>query len=1503
MGSGRCRRWLKAIAIAAGCIIGIPVAILLCILGALTIPSVQQKAVTKAASILTQETGIPVSVGHFSVGLPLNVLLSDVFVGDGQNDTLAFVGCLDARLKVESLQDSLAVNSLDLHDVIAHTGDLIPTVKIDGRVGRLSAGVKAFNPKNLYFPVTDAVLEDVDLTLELISPEENSAPSDSSAVPVFIDLQDITLRNVDFRLEPVGLRLDFSKVKTSTLLDLGAQCFTVRSIDVEDTDFSVTGFELFVGRLCGDVIVDIGENIISSERLYASVPRLDAQATLYGTRLDLETMLVSTRAKGSFSGSGLSLNADYDIDDERFRADIDLERTDIAKILGIAGSEIVVAGNVKASGCGINPTDMRMKADVQAQLDSCRYNTINVSGVKLAASLSNGGISGTIASPVHYKDSSIVATLTHNSHFILSNFLGKLPGIALDTRIADLDLRIPGDTLAVPVMDVRFKTGADHSNASIAMHGLDLRADAALHALEIPSIIPSFDGKITLARIDTLLSRIPKVDLDLSISQDNPFRSLLQKRNLDLNKLSASLHSVDESRKILLSLRTPALEGELKLPAINADLDAVLARSSTGPVLDGNLRLEDLAYDGKVFGDRTVRFDVCPDINDPGHLAAHAQLDDIPLEIAQQFVTLPEELGIHGELRARAAVFGLPDRADVFAGVTPVGVSAEYKPFDVKLCMGNQEITMKNNRVDLNGLRIFAADSTFISLNGGLDLQTMNLDVLLNSERFEPVKLPKNGPIPVYGTLLTSLDGSVTGPVDSLMACVDVSILPETDVTYPIDKKNLAQVCTAGTVRVGFNPQTGLKLNGQIDVPKGMIFFSPAIYPMMPFNIDKGSCIRFNGDLEHTELAVSASQGAKATYKPVGEVSRMVDFVTGVKVGGTLEKIDIGFYLDAPDDAAIHKELAEMPQENREGLAAVLLATGMYASDSNEAAQMEGYALSSIVQSKLNAAASNRLGNVVNLDFGVAKGKHGRGVETTDYTVNVSKSFFNDKLSIKLGGSVSDNEEVNKNSGSFLNNISAEYKLDSAGAFKARLFSKRDFQNIVDGELVRSGAGVLYGKTIDARRDSLDRSLDLEVEGDIVYRSNNQLGPDASATLIKRNLFSREDIFTAKIKGAYYWNLNRREQKDPGRNDTYILGADFALNFPYLQLGDWTRKYTGQTQYRLGYLNENISGDYGMHKLYGGVDYSVRQNRYITHSFSPLYLSIVLADRASENLTKNLEFTDLLKLFANNEFIPSAGYSFSYNNYRNNKLSVNTALDFRLKESANLISGIMAACGRDFNERDKTLLGVNYDQFVKLHLELRNKFKLTETLELATRALAGAVITYGNSVGAPLSEAYSIGGSNSLRAFSPRTIGPGDFHNGNYSSQIFHTGDMKLEMNAELRFPIFWKVNGAVFVDAGNVWNQRNPQTYMTTDEIEAMLKAFNLTQMYNSHIDAASFLRQIALGTGAGLRLDYESIVLRLDLGIAIHAPYDTGRAGYYNIPNFWKDGLRLNFGIGYPF
>ncbi|MDO5322036.1 MAG: translocation/assembly module TamB domain-containing protein [Bacteroidia bacterium] len=1496
-------KWLKAILITTGSLIGIPVVLVVGLLVALTIPSFQQRAARMAARILSDKMGIEASVGHFSVKAPFDVLLEDVFAGGGQGDTLVFAGRLDARLRIDALPDSIAVRHLGVEDLAAHTGDLIPAVKMDGRIGRLSAGVRSFGLKEGRFSLTDVRIKDAELALELTEKQEDE-DSDSDSAGMVFDLEDVTLENVRFSLEPQGLKLDIGKAETSALVDLDKSCYTVRGLDVADADFSVGSFGIFASSFAGDAIVDLENSLITSDRLEVDVPGMKAEAELHGTRLDLETMRVTTVAEGSYAGAVFSLDADYDIDDEAFRADLDLARTDVARVFPMPGKEIIVAGKLSAAG-----------------------------------SLKTGTVRGTLSAPVHYADSSISAGLKIDScSFAVSNLLGKFPGIELDARLADIDARIPGDTLEISGADVRLKTREALCDAGITMPGAALSANLPAHLLAIPSLLPSFSGRSkTLAGLDSLLAEIPPINADVDISRDNPFRGMLQKRGVDLTRLVAGLRSEGSARKLDVSLATPDLNGEYRLPAMDAalaadlagsrmdaslklnsemkdgllslrgvdsgiDLEAALVRNGDDLRLDGDLKLADLVYDGKKIGDRNVVFNLVPDPDDPQHFVARANLDDVPVGLVEQFATIPEDIALQGDIRARAVVTGIPEKAELFAGVKPVDVGVTYKPYDIHMSLDGREVTLENDRICLNGLSIIGADSTSVAFDGGMDLGTRMLDISVKSDAFEPVKLPEGGVFPVYGKLVAGIDGSITGPVDSLLASIDVNVLPQSDLTYPIDKKNLAQLSPSGTVNVSYGLKDSLRLGGRLDVDKGKLFYSPKLYPMMPFSIDSGSHLKFNGGIKDTELAVSASQGAKATYKPRGEASRMVDFITGVKVGGSLDKLDIGFYLDAPKDREIQDELAAMPEEDREGLAAVLLATGMYVSESNEATQLEGYALTSIVQSKLNAAMSNKLGNVVDIDFGVAKAKHGRGIETTDYNVNVSKSFFDGRLNVKLGGSVSDNAEVNKNSVSFLNNLSAEYALDSAGVFKARLFSMKDYNNIVEGELIKSGAGILIDKTIDFQRDSLDRSLDIDFEGNVVYRSNNQLGPDAAVSFTKNNLFGQGDVFTAKLKGAYYWNLGRKPS-DPTRNDTFLFGADFSLNFPYMQLGDWAKRYIGQTTYKLGYLNENISGDYGIHKLYGGVDYSIRSSRYVTHSFSPLYLSVVLADRASEDLARDIGFVDMLKLFVNNEFIPSMRYSFNYNNYSDRGRTVNTALDIQLKESANIISGVLAACGQDFNQRYKQILGIDYDQFVKYQFELRNKFRLGEKLELATRLMAGAVITFGNSVGAPLSESFSIGGPNSLRAFAPRSIGPGDFYNRNYSSYIFHAGDMKLEANAELRFPIVWKLNGAVFVDAGNVWNQRELTEFMSASDIDAFMKGFGLTHMYNSSLRADTFLRQIALGSGFGVRLDYESIVIRLDLGVAIHAPYDTGRAGYYNIPSFWKDGLRLNFGIGYPF
>jgi outer membrane protein assembly factor BamA len=197
-------------------------------------------------------------------------------------------------------------------------------------------------------------------------------------------------------------------------------------------------------------------------------------------------------------------------------------------------------------------------------------------------------------------------------------------------------------------------------------------------------------------------------------------------------------------------------------------------------------------------------------------------------------------------------------------------------------------------------------------------------------------------------------------------------------------------------------------------------------------------------------------------------------------------------------------------------------------------------------------------------------------------------------------------------------------------------------------------------------------------------------------------------------------------------------------------------------------------------------------------------------------------------------------------------------------------------------------LGNRYSQFLKLTSEIIKYRQVSENSQVAMRLMGGIGYAYGNSRVMPYSEQFYIGGANSIRAFQIRSIGPGSYHpeKRSVTAYLDQTGDIKLEGNIGYRFKIAGRLNGAVFVDAGNVWLLRK--------EKERPGGEFRLKDLW----------REIALGTGFGLRYDITYIVIRADLGVALHAPYNTGKPGYFNIRNYdFRDGLVLNLAIGYPF
>lgn len=1439
--------------------------------------------------------------------LPVEVQIDNLFVGHRGQDTLIYTRAL--RLKaVAKIQDAevriqdfthipIQVDALCLENTTFHSDSLIASVGVDAIVGRLEVSSPQLLIAEGKYPLHGLRLHDADVAIDLRETPDTTA-KDTTPLLLAFDIPDGELRNIHYAMTPLNMDIRTGYLSTQALVDVGANVYDARRLNIGDLTFSLGPLRIPVDTIYGNAAVDLNNNLITSDGLHVRSDKMGANADLYATQMNLETMRVEASGGAEYQGSKASLRASYDIDDEAYDATVHIDRVNLSAFVPNL-PHVSLAGDIEAKGKGINPK-RPMVSHVKLRLDEAIYGPYN---------LSHTSFEGTT-------DSVTSLALT-------------MPG--LEAEIAS----------PMPLMTL-----------------ID-RIQPLVHTVSDSAVLHALTSLEDLTVLDTIRRQIPAIRADIALRKGSPIQAIIDSTGLDFNEVSLSLRSDSNQTAFLLSPSTIRFT-HMRLPDLNSGLALTMTEGKTHVSLgadarltdgamsfydlctdatfrldlrregrdlygNGELKMDSIHYTNKDLGSHAIDLQIAPSSLYTNALRASVYLDDIPLELVHSFVTLPNDIAIQGAVRASATVDGLPHKTDISAEVKPLGVVAQYKPYEIGISLGQTPIIMRHNHIDLNGLPVYAADSTYLALSGGLDLDSMRLDIKLEADSFAPVKLTQGGPFPVYGELATDIHGRVIGPLDSIIADVDLTLLPTTDITYPIDKKNLAQVKPHGTVSVHCPVSNidSLSLSGQINVDDGFVRYSPKAYPIMPFHVDSGSHIAFHGPIGQTRLAISASQQVKADVESDDEDTRRVDFTTGVRLNGVVDSIglnSIGFFLEAPEDEEVTRELASVDEGTREGLAATLLATGMYVGESNVAAQRDGYALSSIINSRINAAMSNsKVGKFIDIDFSSGQSSHASGT-TNDMNISISKSFLKDKLRITLGSTLTDNPEINETTGMF-NNFTADYKLTQDGNVLLRLYSQRDYNNVLEGELYKSGLAVRATK--DWRRkdwyrgDSINRVYGLAADAGVAYRSNNSIGPDLTLKSTIKNVFGRGEQFTLKGNGAYFWALRNRHPGDPKKTDTYKLGANASLVFPYLH---WTGENNpqGDTRYMLGYQYENIAGGYGVHKLTGSFTYFIRSahNEYITHAFTPFSLSVVLMKAETDSLlNKAAEYPQLIKVLAGDEFIPSIGYNFIYDNYRS-KRAVNTMLNLGVKESGNLINALYGLFGHTWNEKDKPLGNITFNQFVKLSAELRNKFNLTDQVTIATRLFAGANIPLGNSHFSPLSEAFYTGGPNSLRAASPYAYGPGNFFSAKYNQNFFHSGDVKLEANFELRFPIVWKLYGAAFLDAGNVWNW-----YSTVDLFKAAGYYDYLTRLeipetlYDGIINNPDFAKQIALGTGAGLRLDIDGLVVRLDIGVGIHAPYQTFRydkqgnvnynapiTKYYNIPSA-LDAIRVNFGIGYPF
>ncbi len=408
--------------------------------------------------------------------------------------------------------------------------------------------------------------------------------------------------------------------------------------------------------------------------------------------------------------------------------------------------------------------------------------------------------------------------------------------------------------------------------------------------------------------------------------------------------------------------------------------------------------------------------------------------------------------------------------------------------------------------------------------------------------------------------------------------------------------------------------------------------------------------------------------------------------------------------------------------------------------------------------------------------------------------------------------------------------------------------------------------------------------MEASIEVNATSKSNSYLGPGLILGLSNNNIFGGGERLSVQLNANYEWQTGRNRGSV---FNSYEFGVNATLAFPRLLAPKFVKRSNRDinwTTLNLGASILNRPHFFKLAEFNAGITYEWRGGRHSVNSFTPFKLTYNKLITTTHEFDSIMAQNSAVALSFQSQFIPQLSYTYTYDRFFERERINGITFTATFTEAGNVFDGIWRACGV---KGEKKLFGTPFSQFVKGQAQLVYNRRLVKGSDqwFVSRILIGAAHAYGNSQEVPYSEQFYIGGANSIRAFTVRSIGPGSYRapvsmRDGYFDQ---TGTFKLELNTEYRFPIISVLHGAVFVDAGNIWLLKN-------DPMRP-----------GGALNGKTFFKDIALGTGIGLRVDIGMMVIRGDLGYGLHVPYDNGSSHYFNIP--FKDAFAFHLAIGYPF
>ncbi len=417
------------------------------------------------------------------------------------------------------------------------------------------------------------------------------------------------------------------------------------------------------------------------------------------------------------------------------------------------------------------------------------------------------------------------------------------------------------------------------------------------------------------------------------------------------------------------------------------------------------------------------------------------------------------------------------------------------------------------------------------------------------------------------------------------------------------------------------------------------------------------------------------------------------------------------------------------------------------------------------------------------------------------------------------------------------------------------------------------------------------KSIRAEVTG--TTNSANFTGSEFTLSWKNRNAFRGAELLTVSAYIGTDVQISGNNSGTGYGNKIFRYGGDVTLGIPRFITPFKVKSnsaYIPRTNISLGYDFMHRQESYTLNSFRTSFGYSWKESVEKEHRLTVLGITYVQPSNISATYDSLVRANPTYKHAIDTQFTFGPTYNFNYTNtqktYKTNTFYFNGNLDL----SGNIV-GLLSGAN---HEKEKELFGTAYSQYIRTEFDFRYYRKVGLNSQWANRIIFGYGYAYGNSRSLPFTKQFFIGGTNSLRAFRARALGPGTYRDENLDKENIlsadQSGDIKLELNSEFRPKLFSIVRGALFADAGNVW--------LLNDDPSRPGAKFT-----------KNFMKELAVGTGAGIRIDASILILRLDVAFPIRKPWlPDGEQWVIDDINFgskaWrKDNLVYNLAIGYPF